>query len=108
MTEVIVHAGFHKTGTTSVQRFLQANAPALKPHVTLGLNYQARDLIQTALPDTRIVTAALEDQGGARGLVRRRHCLTCWNFPKRSCRGCGARRRPIKRQTQRRWGECWR
>ncbi len=48
MTEVIVHAGFHKTGTTSVQRFLQANAPALKPHVKLGLNYQARDLIQTA------------------------------------------------------------
>ena len=31
MTQVIVHAGFHKTGTTSLQDFFHANAAALAP-----------------------------------------------------------------------------
>ena len=33
MTHVIVHAGFHKTGTTSVQDFFADNHAALKPYV---------------------------------------------------------------------------
>jgi len=32
---VVFHAGFHKTGTTSVQRALQAHAPLLEPHALI-------------------------------------------------------------------------
>ncbi|NHX27817.1 hypothetical protein HA397_28135, partial [Escherichia coli] len=35
MTHVIVHAGFHKTGTTSLQQCLRAHRKLLKPHVAL-------------------------------------------------------------------------
>ncbi len=34
---VIVHAGFHKTGTTSLQRALRLNREALKPHLRIRL-----------------------------------------------------------------------
>jgi len=34
MTRVIVHAGFHKTGTTSLQDFLYRNRAALKPFLS--------------------------------------------------------------------------
>ncbi len=34
---VIVHAGFHKTGTTSVQQALRLNRAALKPHLRIVL-----------------------------------------------------------------------
>lgn len=34
MTRVIVHAGFHKTGSTSLQGFLADNRAALTPHLT--------------------------------------------------------------------------
>ena len=33
MTKVIVHAGFHKTGTTSLQDFFSLNKEALAPHL---------------------------------------------------------------------------
>lgn len=33
MTRIIVHAGFHKTGTTSLQRYLAQNAPELAPYI---------------------------------------------------------------------------
>ncbi|MBU2981605.1 hypothetical protein KO498_07225 [Lentibacter algarum] len=33
MTKVIVHAGFHKTGTTSLQDFFSRNKTALAPHL---------------------------------------------------------------------------
>ena len=33
MTRVIVHAGYHKTGTTSLQDFLHRNREALAPHL---------------------------------------------------------------------------
>ncbi len=48
MIGALVHAGFHKTGTTSVQRLLQSNAAVLEPKVALGLNYMLRDVIQAA------------------------------------------------------------
>lgn len=34
MTRVIVHAGFHKTGTTSLQDYLKENRKALKPYLS--------------------------------------------------------------------------
>ena len=34
---IIVHAGFHKTGTTSLQSFLRANREALAPHARIYL-----------------------------------------------------------------------
>lgn len=37
MRRVIVHAGFHKTGTTSLQQTLRANRAALRPEVRLVL-----------------------------------------------------------------------
>ncbi len=37
MTRVIVHAGFHKTGTSSLQHYLRANRRALKEHVKIYL-----------------------------------------------------------------------
>lgn len=35
MTQVIIHAGFHKTGTTSLQQCLRAYSKQLSPHVAL-------------------------------------------------------------------------
>ena len=40
MTRVIIHAGFHKTGTTSLQRFLEINAAALAPYVRVIMKPQ--------------------------------------------------------------------
>lgn len=37
MTRVIVHAGFHKTGTTSLQAFLERNAGMLSPYAAIYL-----------------------------------------------------------------------
>lgn len=37
MTRVIVHAGFHKTGTTSLQALLERNQKALRPYCTIYL-----------------------------------------------------------------------
>jgi hypothetical protein len=37
MTRIIVHAGFHKTGTTSLQAFVEANRTALKPWADIYL-----------------------------------------------------------------------
>jgi len=34
---LIVHAGFHKTGTTSIQKALKAHRAQLRPHVRIGL-----------------------------------------------------------------------
>lgn len=43
MTRVIVHAGFHKTGTTSLQDFFSANAAALAPYLAY---YGKADFLQ--------------------------------------------------------------
>ena len=37
MTRVVIHAGFHKTGTTSVQSTLRANHALLAPHLRVYL-----------------------------------------------------------------------
>ncbi len=48
MKRVILHAGFHKTGTSHVQRTLRANARALAPHVALRLKRDMQPLMQAA------------------------------------------------------------
>ena len=48
MIRAVVHAGFHKTATTSVQRFFQDNETVLSPFVRLGLNYKLRAVIEAA------------------------------------------------------------
>ncbi len=48
MTRVIIHAGFHKTGTTSLQRFLEINAAALAPYVRVILKPQMEDVASCA------------------------------------------------------------
>ena len=42
---IILHAGFHKTGTTTVQATLRANRGALKKYVALRLRWHLKDLV---------------------------------------------------------------
>jgi hypothetical protein len=42
MTRIVIHAGFHKTGTTSVQNTLRLNAKILKPSLR---TYLRRDML---------------------------------------------------------------
>ena len=46
---MIIHAGFHKTGTTTVQNILKAQHPFLAPHVCVILKSDIRDLCEAAL-----------------------------------------------------------
>lgn len=41
---IILHAGFHKTGTTTVQATLRANRGALKKHIAFRLHWHLKDL----------------------------------------------------------------
>ena len=45
---IVIHAGFHKTGTTSVQSMLRENADALAPHVDVYLKDGFEDLTTKA------------------------------------------------------------
>ena len=45
---VVLHIGFHKTGTSSVQAFLRANRAALKRHAALRLKPQIKELLHGA------------------------------------------------------------
>jgi hypothetical protein len=45
---ILIHAGFHKTGTSTVQKFLQHNRPALNPHMALGLKWKMKDILHAA------------------------------------------------------------
>ncbi|MGJ8626061.1 MAG: hypothetical protein ACSHXB_03785 [Sulfitobacter sp.] len=42
---IILHAGFHKTGTSSIQAMLRENRVALKAHAALRLRWHMQDLI---------------------------------------------------------------
>lgn len=44
---VVLHAGFHKTGTTTVQTFLRWNAANLRPYLISAQNADLRDFIQS-------------------------------------------------------------
>ena len=71
MTRIIVHAGFHKTGTTSLQRFLEINAEALTPYVRVILKPQMEDVAASArdyantTPPRRLVRASFKKQFSA-------------------------------------------
>jgi len=42
---IILHAGFHKTGTTTLQATLRENRAALKKHIALRLRWHLKDLL---------------------------------------------------------------
>ena len=46
--QILIHAGFHKTGTTSVQRTLRENRGALKPRLMVALPWKFRPLLHAA------------------------------------------------------------
>lgn len=48
MIRVLIHAGFHKTGTTSVQKTLAANRAALEPQLIVGLRADLVEVAETA------------------------------------------------------------
>jgi hypothetical protein len=45
---IVIHAGFHKTGTSSAQAFLAENGRVLWPVMALGLGYRFRPLLAAA------------------------------------------------------------
>lgn len=45
---ILIHAGFHKTGTTTVQATLEANRAALRPHARIALRPRLQALLQAA------------------------------------------------------------
>lgn len=47
-TQIVIHAGFHKTGTTSVQSMLRENNPLLEPHLRVFLKDAFEDLTAKA------------------------------------------------------------
>jgi len=48
MTRVIVHAGFHKTGTTTVQKFLTRNGKHIWPHSAIVIQPRISHALQMA------------------------------------------------------------
>lgn len=59
MLRIVVHAGFHKTGTTTVQNTLRANARLLKPHLQVFLRRRMPALCDTAQASS--VSCSAED-----------------------------------------------
>lgn len=47
-TRVILHAGFHKTGTTSAQNFLRANRAVIWPHAAFALKFRFEEVTRAA------------------------------------------------------------
>ncbi|MDO5630654.1 MAG: hypothetical protein Q4G22_02330 [Paracoccus sp. (in: a-proteobacteria)] len=66
MSRVLLHPGFHKTGTKSVQQFLWANGPLIWPHTALILPARITELTRLAFAQTRAPSphnlAALGDE----------------------------------------------
>ena len=48
MTEILLHPGFHKTGTSSIQHFLWLNRAALAPHFTSVMLRHLKPAVQMA------------------------------------------------------------
>lgn len=46
--KIVIHAGFHKTGTTTVQQVLKKNAKLLWPHMAIGLRNRFGDLLHAS------------------------------------------------------------
>lgn len=59
--KIVVHAGFHKTGTSTVQAFLRANRKVLMPALAIRLKGQMRELVSATRGYSTYCTAdALE------------------------------------------------
>lgn len=48
MPRIVIHAGFHKTGTTTVQNTLRQNADALRPFLSIYLKPKMKALCEAA------------------------------------------------------------
>ena len=76
--KIIIHAGFHKTGTSSVQQVLRANRPLLQPELAMRLKGQMQDLMHatrgysTWRDDLTLVKAATRFGGVLDDLVAMR------------------------------------
>lgn len=46
--KIVIHAGFHKTGTTSVQQVLKNNAKHLWPHMAIALRHRFPELLHAS------------------------------------------------------------
>ena len=71
---VIIHAGFHKTGTTSVQRILKDSHASLSPYLSIILKLDIADLCATAHDFARAPSAMLL----ARYQRQARACFASW------------------------------
>jgi len=47
-SKIVIHAGFHKTGTTSVQQVLHKNAKLLWPHMAIALRHRFPELLHAS------------------------------------------------------------
>ncbi len=48
MRRIVIHAGFHKTGTTTVQQTLKAHATVLAPHLQVVLREDMEAVCEAA------------------------------------------------------------
>lgn len=48
LQQIVVHAGFHKTGTTSIQSFLMGNGKHLWPHMALVMPARINEITKVA------------------------------------------------------------
>ena len=48
MTRILLHPGFHKTGTSSIQHFLWSNRQALAPHLAIVLLRHLKPVVRMA------------------------------------------------------------
>ncbi len=76
MRQILLHPGFHRTGTSSIQHFLWLNRDVLSPHLTIRLNRHFKPLAhrchryaqsQNPLDLTELISAL--DQGFAENPV---------------------------------------
>lgn len=70
---IVLHAGFHKTGTTSAQAALKAHAPALEPFARCAWLTGRDPLLRLAANEARRFSA-----GDDSALPRMRRCLMQW------------------------------
>ena len=79
---IVLHAGFHRTGTTSAQKTLRLNGSALWPRMALELPHRMTEVCSAALPHTvqrdslsMAATALANDAYLASLVLRGRHQL---------------------------------
>ncbi len=82
---IVVHAGFHKTGTTALQRFLQMNGPHLWPHMALVLPHRINHATRMATLHSSVGDLVSKGEYKARlvafletlDIGQRRHLVIC-------------------------------